>query len=419
MSIIQVDNLSKKYTLRHEAGSYITLRDRLAHPLKSIKNKLTTKKEEFWALKDVSFDVEEGEVLGIIGSNGSGKSTLLKILSRITPPTTGSATIRGTISSLLEVGTGFHPELTGKENIFLSSVILGMTKKEIDKKFDEIVAFSGVERFLDTPVKYYSSGMAVRLGFAVAAHLDSKILIIDEVLAVGDLEFQKKCLKKMDEVTKNSGRTILFVSHDMAAVSRLCSRSVLLNKGRVEAIGNSEDIINLYAKSNDNSGRILNENLANKLVNITEVKIKSQFGEESSDLNIAEKFFVEVWYNIQEDLIENNSVNLVFFGANNEIVLQIYDVDTNPNYYNNRAAGIYCSKFELPANIFNYHQYRLAIYCGVNPKYGSLLDKAKRYDYLENIFINFHQLNNFAAKFYWGGRAGSVLLKTNCEIVKL
>ena len=196
--------------------------------------------EEFWALKNVSFEVKQGEVVGIIGRNGAGKSTLLKILSRITEPTEGRVMLRGRVASLLEVGTGFHPELTGRENIFLNGAILGMTQQEIRKKFDEIVAFAEVERFLDTPVKHYSSGMYVRLAFAVAAHLEPEILIIDEVLAVGDAEFQKKCLGKMGEVSRREGRTVLFVSHNMASIGELTRRALLLESGRIAAIGPTE-----------------------------------------------------------------------------------------------------------------------------------------------------------------------------------
>ena len=240
--IISVKNLSKSYKIRHETAGYLTLRDILAdtlsHPFKFLKKKAKQvagmdKEETFWALKDIDFEVMAGETLGIIGANGSGKSTLLKILSQITPPTTGEIKVRGKMTSLLEVGTGFHPELTGRENIFLNGAIMGMSRKEISKKFDEIVAFAGVDKFLDTQVKHYSSGMYVRLAFAVAAHMEPDILVIDEVLAVGDAEFQKKCLGKMEEVTKEAGRTILFVSHNLQAVERLCANCILLSHGKI------------------------------------------------------------------------------------------------------------------------------------------------------------------------------------------
>jgi lipopolysaccharide transport system ATP-binding protein len=230
-AIIKVEGLGKKYIISHEGGQrYTALRDVIAKKAKGLVKKgiELPAKEEFWALKDVSFEIKQGEAVGIIGRNGAGKSTLLKILSRITEPTHGRIEINGRVASLLEVGTGFHPELTGRENIFLNGAILGMSRAEIRKKFDEIVDFSGIEKFLDTPVKRYSSGMYVRLAFAVAAHLEPEILVVDEVLAVGDAEFQKKCLGKMQDVSNKEGRTVLFVSHNMGAVNTLCNRALLL-----------------------------------------------------------------------------------------------------------------------------------------------------------------------------------------------
>lgn len=238
--ILEIKNISKSYRIAHERQAYLTFRDKLAGLFKP-----SEQIEEFWALNDVSFSVMPGESVGIIGRNGAGKSTLLKILSRITPPTTGSIVARGRIASLLEVGTGFHQELTGRENIFMNGSILGMKKAEIKAKFDEIVDFSGVEKFLDTPLKNYSSGMQLRLAFAVAAHLEPEILIIDEVLAVGDAEFQKKCIGKMEDVSR-SGRTILFVSHNFDAVEALCKRSLFLAEGKLVELGNSADIIKRY-----------------------------------------------------------------------------------------------------------------------------------------------------------------------------
>ncbi len=239
--IIEINNISKMFKIHHLAGGYMSLRERLSNVYKIRK----THDEDFWAVRDVSFNVDPGESKAIIGRNGSGKSTLLKILSKITPPTKGFIRSRGRMASLLEVGTGFHPELTGTENIFFNGSLLGMTKKEIEKKFDEIVDFSGVEKFLDTPLKHYSSGMQLRLAFSVAAFLESEILVIDEVLAVGDIEFQKKCLDKMQTVTK-SGRTILFVSHSMAAVRALCNTVVVLDKGQIKYNGNVNEGIDQY-----------------------------------------------------------------------------------------------------------------------------------------------------------------------------
>lgn len=259
MSVITVENLGKKYLIGHDrnvgaAYRYQSLRECIAHTLRGSYQRLRhplspnvehTELEEFWALRDLNFEIQLGDRVGIIGRNGAGKSTLLKILSRITEPTTGRIEIDGRVASLLEVGTGFHPELTGRENIFLNGAILGMSRAEIRQKFDEIVAFSEVEKFLDTPVKRYSSGMYVRLAFAVAAHLESEILIIDEVLAVGDAAFQKKCLGKMEDIS-NNGRTVLFVSHNMGAVSDLCHRGILIEGGRVAIEGDARNVIKKY-----------------------------------------------------------------------------------------------------------------------------------------------------------------------------
>ena len=251
--VIKAEGLGKKYILTHEGVTgYDSLRDAMAGAAKLLfkrKNKTATTKEEFWALNNVSFEVKRGEAIGIIGRNGAGKSTLLKLLSRITEPTKGRIGISGRVASLLEVGTGFHPELTGRENIFLNGAILGMGRAEIKRKFDEIVAFAGTEKFLDTPVKRYSSGMYVRLAFAVAAHLEPEILLVDEVLATGDAEFQRKCLGKMDEVSKEEGRTVLFVSHQMGMIAHLCKRSVLLDKGEIVLTGDTHTVINRYLQT--------------------------------------------------------------------------------------------------------------------------------------------------------------------------
>ncbi len=265
-TVIKVENLSKKYTIRHQQReSYTALRDVMTHgaqrlgakllspftshpsrtALRSLPTAHVSSREDFWALKDVSFEVKQGEVIGIIGRNGAGKSTLLKILSRITEPTAGSVKIKGRVASLLEVGTGFHPELTGRENIYLNGAILGMTKAEIKRKFDEIVAFAEIEKFLDTPVKRYSSGMYVRLAFAVAAHLEPEILVVDEVLAVGDAQFQKKCLGKMKDVAEG-GRTVLFVSHNMVAIQRLCPQSIWIDGGILILFGLSGKVVHAY-----------------------------------------------------------------------------------------------------------------------------------------------------------------------------
>jgi len=243
--ILSVQHITKQFKIGAKQESYLALRDIIANPFK----KKAKADKTFLALNDVSFDVYPGESIGIIGRNGAGKSTILKILSKITPPTSGKIVCRGRIASLLEVGTGFHPELSGRENIYMNGSILGMRKFEIDKHFDAIINFSGVEKFIDTPLKRYSSGMQLRLAFAVAAHLEPEILIIDEVLAVGDAEFQKKCLGKMNEVSK-SGRTVLFVSHDMNAIEQLCSKVIILQKGQLTAQGETHQLISQYLNEN-------------------------------------------------------------------------------------------------------------------------------------------------------------------------
>lgn len=274
-TVIRVENLSKKYILGHQKQEgYTTLRDSISNGAKGLlkpfqrsnQGKDSTSPEEFWALNDVSFDIQQGDRVGIIGRNGAGKSTLLKILSRITEPTHGSIRIKGRVASLLEVGTGFHPELTGRENISLNGAILGMSKVEIARKFDEIVDFAEVERFLDTPVKRYSSGMYVRLAFSVAAHLEPEVLIVDEVLAVGDIQFQKKCLGKMGEVA-SEGRTVIFVSHNMSAISSLCDRAIYLKGGQVETIGKADDVVKGY----------FSEVLQNKVADLNQLRV-SGFG---------------------------------------------------------------------------------------------------------------------------------------------
>lgn len=277
-TVIRVDNLSKQYRLGEiSTGSLVHDVNRWWHRIRGNadpylkigeENERTAKgKSDYvWALKDVSFDIQQGDAVGIIGRNGAGKSTLLKILSRTTSPTTGKVKIKGRIASLLEVGTGFHPELTGRENVFLNGAILGMTKAEIKSKFDEIVDFAGVERYIDTPVKRYSSGMYVRLAFAVAAFLEPEILIVDEVLAVGDAEFQKKCLGRMQDVSRNDGRTVLFVSHNMAAVANLCNKGIFMRNGTLHSMGNTSHIIDEYISyGRQNAGEVgMNEITYNK-----------------------------------------------------------------------------------------------------------------------------------------------------------
>jgi lipopolysaccharide transport system ATP-binding protein len=297
-------------------------------------------KEEFWALKGVDLEIQKGEVIGIIGANGAGKSTLLKILTGITPPTEGEIIMRGRVASLLEVGTGFHPELTGRENIFLNGAILGMTGKEIARKFDEIVAFAGIEKFLDTPVKYYSSGMYVRLAFSVAAHMEPDILLVDEVLAVGDAEFQKKCLGKMEEVTRTGGRTILFVSHNMSAVKKLCKNSVLLAKGRVAMVGDTDTVIDTYLKTENASAEVTSDLFESAKMRLTAVRILDEHGKVSNRIELGKPFKIESHLEVSEVVsrahlsitctdIELNNLFFTADGASDDGISKI----TKPGHY--------------------------------------------------------------------------------------
>ena len=301
--IIQVEGLSKHYRLGEAAAGH--LREAIVAQAKRLGRALTGRKREaaatrdFWALRDVSFSVEEGDVVGVVGRNGAGKSTLLKLLSRITPPTQGHAVIRGRVSSLLEVGTGFHPELTGRENIFLNGALLGMTRAEIRRKFDEIVAFAEVEKFLDTPVKRYSSGMYVRLAFGVAAHLEPEVLIVDEVLAVGDAQFQKKCLGKMKDVARG-GRTVLFVSHNMSAVQRLCSRAVMLKQGKLALDASVADVVAAYlsdaggeASQGDDLLKLPRKNAAGN-IRFSRCQVINALGQSASVLDFGEPLRVRL-----------------------------------------------------------------------------------------------------------------------------
>jgi len=307
--IIEVKNLSKKYNIAHQQGGYIALRDVIVNiiknPFKHLKHKVKKiirreANEDFWALDDINFSVERGEVVGIIGHNGAGKSTLLKIISQITPPTNGEIIIRGQIGSLLEVGTGFHPELSGRENIMLNGAILGMPKKEIISKFDQIVEFAGIGKFLDTPVKHYSSGMYVRLAFSVAAHLEPDILIVDEVLAVGDVEFQRKCIGKMNDITKKEGRTIILVSHNMGAIKNLCKKTILLDKGRVIKIGDTSEVIDFYMNKFHAQNRNIDINNMprtgdrGRVIKFTDCKIINSEHEPTSNLLFCEPFGIRL-----------------------------------------------------------------------------------------------------------------------------
>ncbi|WP_289031887.1 polysaccharide ABC transporter ATP-binding protein [uncultured Algoriphagus sp.] len=368
-SVIKVQDLSKRYRLGLKEKQSETLAGQIANVIKSPWQNLKRLKDlnrfreddesVFWALKGVSFEVKEGEVLGIIGKNGAGKSTLLKILSQITEPTSGKIEIHGRVASLLEVGTGFHPELSGRENIYMNGTILGMTRREIDSKLDEIIDFSGVEKFIDTPVKFYSSGMKVRLGFSVAAHLDPEILIIDEVLAVGDYEFQAKCLGKMNQISRNEGRTVLFVSHNMDAVKSLCKRIVLLRDGELIANGNPSETIEKYLLRSQLSNLNLrwpeSEMPGNKTVRVKSISLTS---EDSNHEYLARN--KDLNFNFKFCLLENGvplNLSLHLFSVTGECIMNVFSQIPVPTL--NR--GNYESFAVIPANLLNEGRYFITL----------------------------------------------------------
>lgn len=377
MSIIKVENLSKKYFIAHESRErYTAMRDVVADRVKKIfsfpKSLQTAKttKEEFYALKDINFEIEQGDRVGIIGRNGAGKSTLLKVLSRITEPSAGRITISGRVASLLEVGTGFHPELTGRENVFLNGAILGMSRVEIRKHFDAIVDFAEVEKFLDTPVKRYSSGMYVRLAFAVAAHLEPEILVVDEVLAVGDAQFQKKCLGKMQDVSKYEGRTILFVSHNMQAISNLCNMGVYLVDGRINFIGPIENTIESYLSYGEKFNS--QEEVISRIQNIpgdTDFKLSniilSQEGKEIlTNVVNGKELEIAIYYELYRKLIGfrvfldlcDDIGNIIFRSFHDEQVEGIAAMEP----------GSYVSRIRIPANLLAPINYDLHLLFGIH-----------------------------------------------------
>jgi len=377
-TVIKAENLGKKYIIGHQSsGGYKTFREQLLYRANNFFSR--TKKvitgqqatednlEEFWALNDLNFEIKKGDRVGIIGKNGAGKSTLLKILSRITEPTTGKVFIKGRVASLLEVGTGFHPELTGRENIFLNGAILGMSRAEIKRKFDEIVDFSGVEKFLDTPVKRYSSGMYVRLAFSVAAHLEPEILVVDEVLAVGDAEFQKKCLGKMQDVSASEGRTVLFVSHNMPAIANLCNTAILLRAGKFVKMGRSDEIIQDYMLSvaadntNINSAIKIRSDKAKLLA----VSIK-QNDTHRTDVDIAKPLSIDITY----EVLENNLICTPSLVLKDNFDVEVFASFNSPSassgsdkYYGvPLQKGVYNSSIVIPGNFLNDNTYFADVY---------------------------------------------------------
>lgn len=350
--IISIKNIGKKYAVTHGGARYETMREQLVQYIKHpFKRKET--QETFWALKNISCDIYKGDVVGIIGKNGAGKSTLLKILSRITVPTEGTVHMHGRVSSLLEVGTGFHPELTGRENIFLNGAILGMSGKEIQDKWNDIVSFAGVEQFIDTPVKHYSSGMHMRLAFSVAAHLDPDILIVDEVLAVGDGEFQKKCLGRIEEISKEKHRTVLVVSHNLDVIESICNKVILLEKGEVKKVGTASEVIDTYLEQAQNTD--IQENDTRKSAVIASVKIKNN---KNTSLSISEPFTITVQFHVNTRI--DMAVLCFLFKADGRILYAATEGDstgTTKTY----EPGTYTSTITIPAFFFNVGLYRLDV----------------------------------------------------------
>jgi lipopolysaccharide transport system ATP-binding protein len=354
-TVIEVEGLSKRYRLGQLQAGYDTLRDTIAHGANRLLNREhRPPAEEIWALDDVSFSVEQGEVLGVIGPNGAGKSTLLKILTRITTPTRGSAVIRGRVGSLLEVGTGFHGELTGRENIYLNGSILGMRRREITRKLPEIIEFSGVERFIDTPVKRYSSGMYVRLAFSVAAHLEPEILLVDEVLAVGDAEFQRRCLGRMEELSSH-GRTVLFVSHQMQVLARLCDRAILLREGRVVQDGSSEQVVAHYLQAEGGLGSQrtwpdLASAPGGKRVRLREVRVVDEDGRLADSVDIRRPVGIEISFTVlRDELPVFPKIKLIDREGNTAF----NTIDTGPLWSGRPALGDYVATAWIPGNLLN------------------------------------------------------------------
>jgi lipopolysaccharide transport system ATP-binding protein len=399
---IEVRELGKQYRIGGPRQPYKTLRETLTDlaPRNLLRWRHRKGKPTFWALRELSFDVTAGEVVGIIGRNGAGKSTLLKILSSITEPTEGRAVLRGRVGSLLEVGTGFHPELSGRENIYLNGAILGMKRREIAAKFDQIVAFAEVERFIDTPVKHYSSGMYLRLAFALAAHLEPEILLVDEVLAVGDASFQQKCLGKMGEVA-STGRTVLFVSHNMGAVRRLCGHGILLEEGRLVTRGPIDEVIRRYTEDiRDTRSEVTFPENEECAMQILGARLLDHRGRPSAELDRMHPFQLEVTYAVRRPL-RGAHLAVMLDQADGTPVCHSADVDAAHEGIVDRKVGRYRTLIEYPGGLLNAGFYKLRVSSG---RYGGPI-----YDHREAFVFTLADLGTFAAMGAQGRQRPGVL----------
>ncbi|MBI5943844.1 MAG: ABC transporter ATP-binding protein [Chloroflexi bacterium] len=399
---IRVENLGKQYHIGGKRAGQRTFREALldtfASPIRWMRGERKAF-ETFWALDDVSFEIKQGEAVGIIGRNGAGKSTLLKILSRITKPTRGRVELYGRVASLLEVGTGFHSELSGRDNIYLNGAILGMSRREINQKFDEIVDFSGVERFLDTPVKHYSSGMYVRLAFAVAAHLEPEILVVDEVLAVGDAEFQKKSLGKMNDAAQK-GRTVLFVSHNMGSILQLTNQCILLDRGRVISHGNSSDVIHEYGETSKKSGNFASYAIEeNKHAQITEITVTSLDHKRIESHPHTEPFLINLKYQVEKWPI-GSYICLDVFNETDVRILWSADVAKFNELTQKRTAGEYEARIRIPENVLapGHYYFTIAIYAPGHSTLTDVKDKAVSVEIIDNgTFLSHLGIKHHAA----------------------
>ena len=420
--IIKAEGVGKSYLIDHESkgkGGYVVLRDVIAGKTKGLWSKIRSPRmqtrkdvEEFWALKGVSFEVKRGDRVGIIGRNGAGKSTLLKVLSRITEPTKGRVSIKGRVASLLEVGTGFHPELTGRENIYLNGAILGMTRQEIRRKFDEIVDFAEVEKFLDTPVKRYSSGMYVRLAFAVAAYLEPEILVVDEVLAVGDAQFQKKCLGKMSNAAQD-GRTVLFVSHNMAAIRSLCQRTLLIDNGQIVFDGPTSKAIDKYFNFNNESTAgavIFSDQLCQRKINefnpshklyfrCEEVSLLDSLGKPCTQFKSNEEITIVIKYRCYKKVPTFCLVVMIENENNEQLIGSDLADHINDDGYCSLQPGLYESRCVLSANLFGEKHFYLNLYFQFHGKQHSFYKRVLRFD----VLFQGYNVYNYAKSKTWKG----------------